>query len=128
MKVGLVRRLTKMLLELMLSEPVWARAGVVGVVEVQVEGWPEQVQPDWVWQLTQPAEAEEPVSQVSPEFMTPFPQVEAGTQAPLVRVYPEMQEVQTEIEVQVGQIVGQGWQPEFALRNWPAGQVTGVGV
>ena len=50
--VGLVLRLTKMLLELMLIEPVWANGGTVGVVDTQTEGWPVQVKPDWVWQLT----------------------------------------------------------------------------
>ena len=84
--VGLVLRLTKMLLDMMLIEPVWANGGTVGVVDTQTEGWPVQVKPDWVWQLMHPGEADEPVSQVYPELMTPFPQVAAGTQAPLERV------------------------------------------
>ena len=66
--MGVVRRVIKTLFELMLGVPTKLRVapvtglfgtlepavGVIGAFLVQVEGWPEQVHPDWVLQLRQP--------------------------------------------------------------------------
>lgn len=77
-KVWLVLRVMNTLLELMFVVPSWARAALVavvgvvvdgfvvdvvfvvvvgvGVVDLQTDGCPEQVYPLWIWQLMQPAE------------------------------------------------------------------------
>ena len=66
--MGVVRRVIKTLFELMLGAPTKLRVApvdgwlgtlelgvwVIGAFLVQVEGWPEQVHPDWVLQLRQP--------------------------------------------------------------------------
>lgn len=98
-KVVLVLRVMKTLLELMLTVPTWDSAaeagmttggsvlvvvlvvGVAGVaVDLQTEGWPLQTNPFCTWQLLQPAEEPLPVSQVSVPTMRPSPHF--GVQAP----------------------------------------------
>lgn len=100
-KVWLVLREMKTLLELMLVVPNWASAavvvlvfvvvvfvvgvvvvfltGVAGVLDLQTEGWPLQINPVTIWQLTHPADGLLPASQVSDPTIIPSPHLGAQT-------------------------------------------------
>ena len=55
-------------------------AGAAGAVDLQIDGWPAQVNPDWILQDTQPADVLLPVSQDSVPAIIPSPQT--GEQMP----------------------------------------------
>ena len=145
-KVGLVCRVMKTLLELMLALPTWTRgaapAGAVGVlgvegvegaegvgtegvgaVDVQTEGCPEQVYPGWIWQPTHPGVGLFPASQVSDPTINPSPQT--GLQTPwLLAEYPAVaQVVHWVADVQVLQVELQAVHPVLLSKYCPLGQV-----
>lgn len=98
-KVWLVLKEMKTLLELMLVVPNWERAaaagvgagvgvGVVvvflagvgaGVLDLQTEGCPLQINPVTIWQLIHPADELLPASQVSDPTIIPSPHLGAQT-------------------------------------------------
>ena len=62
-------------------EPAAGVAGAAaGAVDLQIDGWPAQVNPDWILQDTQPADVLLPVSQDSAPAIIPSPQT--GEQMP----------------------------------------------
>lgn len=62
-------------------EPAAGVAGAAaGAVDLQIDGWPAQVNPDWILQDTQPADVLFPVSQDSAPAIIPSPQT--GEQMP----------------------------------------------
>lgn len=147
MKVWLVLKEMKTLLELMLVVPNWARAAAVGgvvmfvggflgvvvlaagvgagVLDLQTEGCPLQINPVTIWQLTHPADELLPVSQVSDPTIMPSPHL--GAQTPwALGANPEAEQVKQTLEdLQVAQEELQAVHPLLESKNCPAGQEMG---
>lgn len=143
-KVGLVCKVMKTLLELILVDPTWTSGAAptgatgvegtegvegvtgAGVLDLQTEGCPLQEKPTWIWQLTHPGEEVLPVSQDSVPTIRPSPQVAVQTPWELAE-YPAVAQVTHWLaDLQVLQEELQAVHPLLLSKYCPSGQVTAL--
>ncbi len=106
-------------------EPAAGVAGAAaGAVDLQIDGWPAQVNPDWILQDTQPADVLFPVSQDSAPAIIPSPQT--GEQMPwALAENPAVAQVMHWVaDRQVLHEEPQGVHPLVLSKYCPSGQLT----